>query len=189
MKWKCLLPLSAISSLLILYGCSALLPSAKEVVRVPWENFQQVHDSYNKVIPNETTVHQLRKLRFDIYSTPNVKNLNYLDIAQAAQYIKSEDLSPGLTKCIKARDNCRGYELEPKVTKRERVGNFWLDLLNFRRKTKQTGWRFKALFLVVDDIVVDKFWDGAPMISEEQVTKNPLGPLQDAAGGFLLRLF
>ncbi|HEY6872274.1 MAG TPA: hypothetical protein VI298_06035 [Geobacteraceae bacterium] len=138
--------------------------------------------AYNKVVPNETTMTQLRKLGFDRYSTPNVKILNYLDIAVATQNIKNEDLGGGLARCLKARSGCVGYQFAPSVMKNERVGNFFLDILNFRRKTKGTGWQFTATFLVIDDIVVDKFWTGNPVILVDHDAKNPLGPFQDASG-------
>ncbi|WP_231480496.1 hypothetical protein [Thiomonas sp. FB-Cd] len=60
----------------------------------------------------------------------------------------------------------------------KRVGSFWLDFLDFRRRTITSGWRFKMLMLVVDDRVVYKIWSGQPDISEVQSTTNPLGPLQ-----------
>jgi len=52
---------------------------------------------------------------------------------------------------------------------------------------KGTGWRFKAVFLVIDDVVVDKFWNGDPKIIEDRDEKFPLGPLQ-GAGEMVLRL-
>ena len=64
--------------------------------------------------------------------------------------------------------------------------HFWLDLLNFRRKTRETGWKFKALFVIVDDVVVDKLWSGDPYIVQERDTRNPLGPFQDF-GGLIMR--
>jgi hypothetical protein len=167
--------------LFMLNGCSAFLPSSKDVVVVPWGSFQEVQSAYEKVSRNETTAHQLKKIGFDIYSTPNVKILNYIDIAATTQNIRYEDLSEGLTHCIKAKEYCQGYQVEPKVTITERLGNFWLDIFNFKRKAKMTGWRFKALFLVINDVVVDKFWNGDPKIIEDHETKNPLGPLQDSS--------
>lgn len=173
--------------LLMLNGCATFLPSSKERVLVPWGSFQEVQSAYEKVSRNETTVLQLKKIGFDIYSTPNVKILNYIDIAATTQNIKYEDLSDGFARCIKVRENCKGYQVEPKVMINERLGNFWLDIFNFKRKTKMTGWRFKALFLVINDVVVDKFWNGDPKIIENRETKNPLGPLQDA-GAMILQL-
>jgi hypothetical protein len=173
--------------LLMLSGCAAFLPSAKEVVQVPWKSFQEVQTAYGTVVRNQTTVQQLKQVGFDIYSTPNVRILSYIDIATNTQNIKYEDLSSGLALCIKVKDNCLGYQIEPKVMVNERIGNFWLDIFNFKRKTKGSGWRFKALFLIIDDVVVDKFWSGDPKILEERETKNPLGPLQEA-GAMVLRL-
>lgn len=173
--------------LLMLYGCASLLPKSKTVVLVPWDSFQGVQAAYEKVIRNETTVHQLKKVGFDIYSTPNVKILNYIDIAATTQNIKYEDLSIGLARCIKVRDYCKGYQIEPNVITTERFGNFWLDIFNFRRRSKGTGWRFKAVFLIIDDVVVDKFWNGDPKIVLDTDTKNPLGFLQEA-GSMVMRL-
>lgn len=173
--------------LFMLYGCATLLPSSKAVVLAPWDSFQGVQAAYGKVVRNETTVHQLRKIGFDIYSTPNVKILNYLDIAATTQSIRYEDLSPGLARCIKARDDCKGFQIEPNVMVTKRLGNFWLDIFNFRRKSKGTGWRFKALFLIIDDVVVDKFWSGDPKIVLNTDTKNPLGFFQDS-GSMILQL-
>jgi hypothetical protein len=171
----------------ILYGCAAFLPRSKEVVRVPWDSYQQVQAAYEQVAPNETTVHQLKKVGFDIYSTPNIKILNYLDIAATTQNIKYEDLSAGLAQCIRVRENCTGYQFEPKVISNERYGNFWLDVFNFRRQNKATGWRFKAVFLVIGDVVVEKFWNGDPKIIEDRDSITPLGPFNDA-GAMVLRL-
>lgn len=181
------LSFAGILILLILNGCAALLPSSKDVVLVPWNSYQEVQDAYEKVIPNETTVSQLKIKGFDIYSTPNVKILNYLDVAATAQNINLEDLGDGLARCIKVRHRCKGYQIEPKVMENERVGNFWLDMFNFKRQTKGAGWRFKAIFLVINEVIVDKFWNGDPNIVEEHVNINPLGPLQDA-GSMVLRL-
>jgi len=167
--------------LFMLNGCAALLPSSKELVLAPWGSFPEVQSAYEKVSRNETTVHQLKKIGFDIYSTPNVKILNYIDIAATTQNIRYEDLSEGLARCIKVREHCQGYQVEPKVMITERLGNFWLDIFNFKRKAKGAGWRFKALFLVINDVVVDKFWNGDPKIIEDHETNNPLGPLQDSS--------
>ena len=55
-----------------------------------------------------------------------------------------------------------------------------LDLFNFRRKSTESGWRFEALIVIIDDIVVYKLWGGNPMIDQDKETKNPLGPLQNS---------
>ena len=77
--------------------------------------------------------------------------------------------------------------MQPQIISNKRYGNFFLDVLNFRRKSRESGWRFRALFIVVEDIVVYKLWGGSPVIDELSETKNPLGPLQDL-GGYAQRL-
>ncbi len=73
---------------------------------------------------------------------------------------------------------CQGYSIVAKYTKRERTGNFWLDSLSFKRETDVTGWSFNALILFVDDLVVYTVYGGQPKISEHEVQRNPLGPIQ-----------
>ena len=59
-----------------------------------------------------------------------------------------------------------------------RVGNFWLDSFNFERETGTTGWGVDALLVFVDDQLVYQLIGGHPTISEYEVVRNPLGPLQ-----------
>ncbi|MFZ3209784.1 MAG: hypothetical protein WA140_13290 [Geobacteraceae bacterium] len=182
-----LLAMALLCALFVLSACNALLPSAKESIRTPWASFDDARGAYDRVIPNVTTANQLKAIGFDLYSTPNVRRLNYVDISIATQSIKREELNNGFQVCIAAKDRCKGYEIEPRRVQNERYGNFWLDVLNFRRKTRETGWRFKALFVIVDDIVVDKLWSGAPYIVQERDARNPLGPFQDV-GGLIMRV-
>ena len=61
---------------------------------------------------------------------------------------------------------------------KKRVGNFWLDSLNFRRETRSTGWTFSALIVLVDDLVVYTLTVGQPSVTETDVVRHPLGPLR-----------
>jgi hypothetical protein len=60
-----------------------------------------------------------------------------------------------------------------------RTGNFFADFINFKRRTETTGWRFNALILMVNDVVVYRAWGGQPVVNEVEVNTNPLGPFQD----------
>jgi len=71
-----------------------------------------------------------------------------------------------------------GYFMEPSRIERNRVGNFTLDFLNFKRDTLTTGWKFGALIVVINNQVVFKQWSGRPRIEETELRRNPLGPLQ-----------
>ena len=71
------------------------------------------------------------------------------------------------------------------MLKRNRYGNFWADLFNFKRKTDIVGWRFNAVLLITGDVVVYKLTGGQPTIHEHEESNNPLGPLQSAGEAIL----
>ena len=159
-------------------GCTTLLPRGKSIAESPWQKYPDAKSAFDAIIVGTTTVEQLKELGFDITSSPNLKVLNYLDIAATVQAIPIQELDPGLQACLRARSDCRAYVFEPKRTYTKRVGNFWLDFLNFRRKTHETGWRFKALVVFVNHHVAYKLSSGEPNINQLQDQINPLGPLQ-----------
>lgn len=171
---------------LLISGCAALLPRASSVTNSPWKSYGAVVNSYEQVVPDRTTLHEMKKLGFDIYSTPNLKILSYVDVAVASQSMKKEETSSGILACLKAQSQCNGYVFEPQVVKSQRYGNFWKDIFYFKRQTKETGWKFKASFLVINDIVVDKYWSGEPQIDQDKQVINPLGPIQEL-GSILMR--
>lgn len=170
----------------IISGCAALLPRAKTVSKSPWKSYREVVEAYDKVVSNKSSISEIRKLGFDIYSTPNLKILSYVDIAVATSTLKRDVAGDGIEACLRARGICTGYVFEPQVFISDRYGNFWLDMFNFKRKTLESGWRFRASFLVIDSVVVEKFWYGEPLVNLDRVVVNPLGPLQDWAGMFTL---
>jgi hypothetical protein len=173
-----LLRMLFIPALALQFGCSTLLPSGKAVAESPWLEYSDAKGSFDHIIIGETTVEDLKALGFDIKGAPNLKVLNYLDIAATVQGIPIQDLDPGLQACLRARADCRAYVFEPKRTYSKRVGNFWLDVASFRRVTHETGWRFKALIVFVNHHVAYKLASGEPQIDQLQEQVNPLGPLQ-----------
>ncbi len=185
MRWIGRLALAA--ALLAMAGCSTLLPSSKETVESPWKNFDEAKAAYEKVIPGITTMADLKGLGFDPVASPNLQILTYLDVAATLLAIPPEELDEGLRQCLRARTNCRAYVFEPKRIHTKRIGNFWLDFFNFRRISSETGWRFKALLVLVDGQVTYKLWSGAPHIEEFRDQRNPLGPFQ-GANDMLFRL-
>lgn len=169
---------------LVMGGCT-ILPSSDEVMHSPWKSFEDAHAAYDRIVPNETTLVDLKELGFDPYTTPNISILSYLDIIRQFMPNNSiglDDLDPAVRACIDARAGCSGYQINPKVVRSERVGNAFLDVLNFDRTTRETGWAFSALVLFRNDVVTYKVWRGTPTIIVERRTANPLGPLQDPAG-------
>ena len=163
----------------IVSGCAALLPRSSVVTNSPWKNYKEVVYAYNKVVPHKSTVSDIKKLGFDIYSTSNLKILSYVDIAVATASLNKEGRGNGIEACLLVRDQCTGYIFEPQVANSDRYGSFWLDTLNFKRSTRESGWKFRASFLVVDAVVVEKFWYGEPLVDLDRKNINPMGPFQD----------
>lgn len=174
---------------LLLSACGSPLPRTEDVTKSPWGSFEQAMLAYDKVILNHTTTAQLQQLGFDPYSTPNVKILSYLDVIRKfmpTNSVSLEDLPTSVRACLAKQEACKAYEAHPGVIKRKRVGSAFKDLLGFKRKTIESGWRFDALIVLDEGIAVYKVWSGVPIIDSEKTRKNPLGPLQ-GSGGSLTR--
>lgn len=169
--------------LLELTNCSAL-PKSERSTKSPWSSFESVKVSYDKVMPNTTTVEDLHAIGFDPYTVPNVRVLSYLDIMRhflTSDAIKPADLDSAVRECIKVRLSCAGYSVKLERLYRERKGSTFLDLLNFRRQTFETGWDFSALFVIQGGKVTYKLWSGMPKIDRRLEIDNPLGPVQEPA--------
>ena len=81
-----------------------------------------------------------------------------------------------------AKDNCQAYELDLTVTRSKRYGNLFLDTFAFNRKTRETGWNFKALVVLNCGKAVYRLWSGEPNLERYETMKKPLGPLQELDG-------
>ena len=163
-------------------GCKALFSSSSQRARTPWQNFDEAQASFDKVIPHKTTVTELKTLGFDPHTTSNIKILTYLDLIQRFipnPSITMDDLQPDVRACIQSKDCCHAYELELTLTDNKRYGNLALDVFGFNRRTKTTGWTFKALVIVKDDIVAYKIRSGEPNVDRLEQKTKPLGPLQE----------
>ncbi len=171
---------------LIFTGCAALLPSSKATVNSPWDDFNSAKQEYEKIIPEITTVSDLKKMSFNPYEVPNIRILNVTEIIGVFlpnPSIRIEDLDPGIQKCIEKKQRCTAYRIEPGVLDKKRVGNFWADLFSFKRHTIDTGWEFRGLITIVDDVVTYRDpAGGRPLVRTEEVVKKPLGPLQEIGG-------
>lgn len=166
---------------LCLAGCSSLLPRGNHRVDGPWESFEEAQQAFDKITPYQTRVADLKKQGLDPASIPNVTLLNYSDVLVRFipnSAINSDELDAGVKDCIKAKAVCVGFEIDQKHVKRTRTGNFWSDFMNFRRQVDVTGWHFKGILLIKEDVVVYKLTGGQPLIQEMEYNSNPLGPLQ-----------
>ena len=171
--------------LFIFVGCSSLLPSSKAIIISPWQDFDSAKAEYEKIIPGQTTIEELNKLGFSPYTGPNIRILNATDtinIFMQSPSIKIEDLDSGVQKCAQVKARCTSYRIEPSILQTQRIGNFWLDILHFKRHTKATGWEFRGLIVIIDNVVVYKDpVGGRPTIHTEEIQNQPLGPFQDSS--------
>lgn len=175
--------------LMVIAGCSALLPRGESIAESPWKSFEDAQQTFDRIIPYQTTVAELRALKLDPARNANITLLNYSDVLR--RFIPSpatnmQDLDPGVQDCIKAKSACRGYEVDQKTLKRRRYGNFWADFLNFKRKVDIAGWRFNGVVLIKNELVVYKLTGGQPSIHELEESRNPLGPFQGLGESRLL---
>ena len=163
-------------------GCKSLFSSSSQRARTPWQNFEEAQTAYDKVLPHKTTASELKSLGFDPFTTPNVKVLTYLDLIQRFipnASITMDSLQPDVRACIESKDCCHAYELDLDMTDNNRFGNLALDIFGFNRKTKTTGWTFKALVILKDDVVSYKLRSGEPNVDRLERKTKPLGPLQE----------
>ena len=166
---------------LALAGCASMLPSSKQEDSNHWHDFEDVKKSYDLIIPYSTDMDTVSKLGFDPFKTPNTQILNYSQVVRAVlpSPIQEQATIPkGILDCMKSQEGCVGYLVEPSRVKRERVGNFALDFMNFKRDTHTYGWKFSALIVVINNKVVYKQWSGSPKIDQSELRSNPLGPFQ-----------
>lgn len=182
----CLKSLFIFILLLVFTGCARLLPSSKTTINAPWDDFNNAKLEYEKIIPGTTTVDDLKKISFNPFEVPNIRIMNVTEIIGVFlpnPSVKIEDLDPGIQKCIEKRQRCTAYKIEPSVLNKTRVGNFWADLFTFKRHTIDTGWEFRGLITIVDDVVTYRDPPGGrPLIRVEEVVNKPLGPAQEIGG-------
>jgi hypothetical protein len=179
-----LLPYSALTLCLavwLLTACTSLLPKSKEVTASPWQSYSQAQQTFDLIVPGVTTAEDLKALHLDPETVPNIAILNYSDVLRRFmlnQSVTLADLDHGVQECVKAKTVCHGLEINQRLVKRHRNGNFWLDIFGFKRETHTEGFRFNALVLIKNNIVVYKLTGGQPAIQESEHTQNPFGPIQ-----------
>ncbi|MBI2748938.1 MAG: hypothetical protein HYX43_06235 [Burkholderiales bacterium] len=165
----------------LLGGCSSLLPKAR-TESPTFQSFDEARQAIEALKPQKSNLETLSDLGLTPTKQPNTVILTHADIVRrvvTGGLLSREDLDPGILICLNARDACRGWELNVARIAKVRTGNFFADFVNFKRRTETTGWRFNALILLVNDVVVYRGWGGQPVINEVEVNTNPLGPLQD----------
>lgn len=165
---------------LLAAGCAELLPKSRSDGRNAWASFGEARAAIERLQPGRSTVSDLRAIGLDPDTASNVQVLTFSDIAlRFPLNLPPERLDAGLRECLQAGKACTGYSIALRDVKRDRTGEFWKDTLGFERVVDVTGWSFNALVLVVGDKVVYTLHGGQPNVREREVTRRPLGPVQD----------
>ncbi len=179
----------ALCMTLISGGCTTLLPETKREIVSDWGSYDEAEKALSAFVPFKATRADIHQQRLDPRANPSITVLHFADVMQrftAAALLRPEDLDPGLRDCLRAGKRCTGYALSISKVDRNRVGNFWADSFAFRRTTVTKGWSVEALLVFVDDLLVYQLIGGKPTISEIDVQRNPLGPLQ-GWGDYVIR--
>ena len=178
--------------ILLSTGCKGLLPKRTTVTHNHWAEYTQVED-IGKSIRAGQTLDQLRARGIDVHETANVEHLTHLDVAKKFGLIGGKKdaalkTPDGVQRMLDAAEKGRGYELTVENTISVREGSFWKDFLNFKRITRETGWRYSILIITVDDQVEYVLHKGNPNINRVTTERNPLGPFQKLNGYVLVDL-
>jgi len=162
-------------------GCKSMLPTGVSKSPLPWSTYDEAHSAIDRITPYQTTRAELRAISIDPAVNPSITILSYTDLLQRLAALAAIDPARrerGISDCLDAGKRCTAYWIEVRQVQTKRVGNFWLDMLDFRRDEITTGWSFSALVVFIDDLTVYALAGGQPNVNTEQITRNPLGPLQ-----------
>ena len=171
-----------ITCLSSLSGCAFLLPSVEQTTIARWKDYGSTYQAFQQITPKLTQRRDLHTMGFDPYNSSNIQLLNYLDVRRIFlpnESVRLHDLPQEIQDCLRSNGDCNGYGVSFGQILRERKGNAFLDIFNFRRQTISHGWKFEGWIIMNKDLVVYKLDNGKPNISEVENKTNPLGPLQD----------
>ena len=170
--------------MLSLVGCGGLglLPHETKASSNSFQSYEQVQSAYTDVVPGQTRLTDLPKLGFDTATTPNVEVLSYLGVIERfmpRSTMSFDHLAPPVQACIESQDRCSAFVFHPQHVESRRMGNIFLDLLGFERKTVATGWTAEVVLLMQDGHVAYKLMSGRPRVEDMHDEVTPLGPLQN----------
>jgi len=185
MNWH----LPALLSLVVLSGCTSLLPKGSSTSnnKGAWVNFEQISQKFDSIEVGKTTKTELYLAGFEPFNGQNAHILTFVDVVykfMPSQNISFGDLPEGVKQCIIAKETCFVFTMEAKDIDKSRTGGFWADSLTFNRQTDTTGWKFSGFFIILDDKVVYKLMSAEPNMYSRDVDKKPLGPLQSFGSFF-----
>jgi len=90
-------------------GCkSVLLPTDNNYQpQNTWQTYEQALAAFDKIVPHQTSVHDLCGMGFDPTNSPNMKVMTYLDVIQRFlpnQSVTKADMPNDVRYCLEAKD-------------------------------------------------------------------------------------
>ncbi|NBV54313.1 MAG: hypothetical protein EBR79_01205 [Proteobacteria bacterium] len=170
---------------LMVAGCAgtSILPNTQSRSQDKWASYEEARAAFERVALNQTSRTQVDNLGFAAKDTPNIKVLNYVEVASLfSAAFKPEDLPAGVKSCVKAGEGCFAYVVKAQNIRADRVGSVGADLFGFRKQIRTHGWEFQATLVLVNDVVVYKLWSGTPEVNTFEKQTTPLGPMQNLGG-------
>lgn len=165
-------------------GCSSMLPKSSETSDTgagAWRTYAEAQATFDRIVPGKTTIAELRALRLDPGTNPDITKLQRYEVMQkfmVNQHVGLADLDDGVRECLQADSLCIGWDVTHVVSQKKRTGNALLDMARMQRVTQTEGWRFNGLLLIKGGVVVYKLAGGQPHIHEIAHSEDALGPLQ-----------
>jgi len=162
-------------------ACSSMLPVSHSDASA-FQSYEEARGAVVALVPMQSKKNTSDPHAVDFAAQPNTKILTHADVVRLlvpTGLLKREDLDPGIVVCLEARDACNGLDITASKISKTRTGNFFADFINYRQRTETKGWRFNALILYVNDLVVYRSWGGQPKVDELDVNTRPLGPFQE----------
>ena len=169
-----------------------LLPSEHDETSSDFLTYEDAMTAFECIVVDSTNTDELKALGFDLSNGNNIEILTYTDVVSiflANPNLTVNDIPSGILRCLRAQSGCKAYRYNIRNITERRYGNFFIDVLEFRKRTRTTGWEFNALLVIVDNVVVYSSYSGLPNINKTEVEKNPLGPLNDLKGSDIKKLW
>ena len=167
-------------------ACTSLLPRASSDAGTGFSSFEEARVAAERIVPLKTSIQALGDLGFNIERGQNASLISYPEIVVRLTPhpgVPINLLDAGRRQCIDIQRACRGYVFRFEREDRKREGGFWLDFFNISRTTHLTGWRFEALIVVSEEMVLFRNFSGQARIERVERQRNPLGPFQPAGEG------
>lgn len=185
MKWRLVMVALVPGLMLLTTGCQSLFMSNQTTTQSRWTNWDQVNIAFKQIVPDHTTLGELKTMGFDPSVTPNIKIMPFVDVVPLFMpnpNIRLDDLPIGVRVYVTAKQNNNAYLVELENVREKRHGSLILDIFGFKRQTHQSGWRFKGIILIKGEKVVYTLASGEPDISTDDDKIKPLGPFQEMDG-------